>query len=97
MRRRPPKQNMPSDLKSDQGLPVIPRGQKWYLRWWSVMMWLATIGPFGLPFLWKSKDFNLFWKWFLTFVVVVVTAVCTWGSWKIIQLTIQEFRNAGLM
>ncbi|MBI4395087.1 MAG: hypothetical protein HY583_02705 [Candidatus Omnitrophica bacterium] len=85
-----------TDSKSDRELS-IPSTQKWYLRWWSVILWLAILGPFGLPFLWKSKDFNLFLKWFLTLAIIVVTVVCVWGSWKVVQVTIEQFRASGLI
>lgn len=71
--------------------------EKWYLRWWSVIIWLATLGPFAIPFLWKSKDFSFFWKWFLTFLVVALTIMLSWGTWKIIKLTIDQFKNLGLI
>ena len=70
--------------------------KKWYLKWWSIFLWLATVGPFALPFLWKSKDFNLFWKWFWTIVMIVLTVAITWSTWKIVALVIQELKNAGL-
>ena len=83
---------MPSDLFS------TPKpAEKWFLRWWSVLLWLVTIGPFGLPFLWISKEFNLFWKWALTLVILLVTALCIWSTWAIIVYVIGEFKNAGLL
>ena len=82
---------------SNSDTPHFDQEQKWYLRWWSVIIWLATVGPFGLFFLWKSKDFNLFWKWFLTLAVVALTIVCSWGTWKVIKLTIDQFKSLGLI
>jgi len=81
----------------DQEQFNIAKQQKWYLKWWSVIVWLATIGPFGLPFLWKSKDFSLFWKWFLTLAIIALTIMLSWGTWKIIKLTIEQFKNLGLV
>jgi len=46
---------------------------KWYHRKWSVLMILGTIGPLGLPVLWRSPEFSLAWKWILTLVTVLVT------------------------
>ena len=71
--------------------------KKWYLRWWSVFLWFATVGPFGLPFLWKSKDFSLFWKWFWTIAMVVITAFLIWSTWKIVVLMIDQLKSAGLI
>ncbi len=71
--------------------------QKWYLKWWSVILWLLTLGPFGFPFLWKSKDFNLFWKIFLTLIITALTVAMVWGTWAIVDITLQKFKELGLM
>ena len=71
--------------------------QKWYLKWWSVIAALLILGPFAFPFLWKSKDFNLFWKLAITVVVTVITAALVWSTWAIVQMMINQFRAAGLM
>ena len=70
---------------------------KWYLKWWTVFVWLALLGPFALPFLWKSKDFNLFWKWFLTIAILVLTVVLTWSTFKLVKILIDELKQSGLM
>ena len=71
--------------------------KRWYLKWWSIFVLFVTIGPFGLPFLWKSKDFNLFWKWFWTIAILVLTAAITWTTWKLIKLTLEHFQSLGLV
>ena len=69
---------------------------KWYLKWWSVIVGLITLGPFAFPLLWKSKDFNLFWKWFLTVAILAVTAALIWSTWKIVQIMLDQFKLLGL-
>ena len=71
--------------------------QKWYFKWWSVIVLLITLGPFAFPFLWKSKDFNLFWKLAITIVITVITVGLIWSTWAIVQMMIDQFRAAGLM
>ena len=71
--------------------------KKWYLKWWTVIALLLTIGPFGFPFLWKSKDFNFFWKFFLTFIFTALTVVLSWGTWAAVKTVIQQFKDLGLM
>ncbi len=71
--------------------------QKWYLKWWSVIAALLILGPFAFPFLWKSKDFNLFWKLAITIVITVITVGLVWSTWAIVQMMIDQFRAAGLM
>lgn len=46
---------------------------KWRYTKWGVLIILGTIGPFGLYFLWKSPEFNLFWKWALTLMTLALT------------------------
>lgn len=82
----------------DQSSPPLKTGEtRWYLKWWSIWIWFALVGPFGLPFLWKSKDFNLFWKWFWTVAVIALTIGLCWMTWKTIEFSIQQFRDAGLI
>ena len=71
--------------------------KKWYFKWWSVVVLLIALGPFAFPFLWKSKDFNLFWKLAITVVITAITVGLIWSTWAIVQLMIDQFRAAGLM
>lgn len=70
--------------------------QKWYFKWWTVIAALLVLGPFAFPLLWKSKDFNLFWKWVLTIVISVMTVALLWSTWKIVQIVIEQYRSFGL-
>ena len=69
----------------------------WYLRWWTVLAALITIGPFAFPLLWQSKDFNLFWKWFLTLIFVAITVLAIWASWATVKFVIQTMKDYGLL
>jgi|GEM_PF-2007905 len=46
---------------------------KWYHKKWPVLIILGTIGPFGLYLLWRSPEFNTFWKWMLTLATLLLT------------------------
>ena len=46
---------------------------KWYHTKWGVFVILGTVGPFGLYVLWRSPEFNLFWKWTLTILTLGLT------------------------
>ena len=46
---------------------------KWRYTKWGVLVILGTIGPFGLYVLWKSPEFNAFWKWILTMITLALT------------------------
>ena len=82
----------------DQNMPPLKAGEtRWYLKWWSIFIWFAIVGPFGLPLLWKSKDFSLFWKWFWTIFIIALTIALTWMTWKTIEFTINQFRSVGLI
>ena len=89
--------NPRSSLDTEQNSLDVVKHEKWYLKWWIVIVWLATLGPFGLPFLWKSKEFSLFWKWFLTLAIIGLTIMLSWGTWKIVKLTIEQFKSLGLV
>jgi len=81
-----------------QNMPPLKTGEtRWYLKWWSIFIWFAIVGPFGLPLLWKSKDFSLFWKWFWTIFIIALTIALTWMTWKTIEFTINQFRSVGLI
>lgn len=71
--------------------------QKWYFKWWTVIAGLLTLGPFAFPLLWKSKDFNLFWKWVLTVTITGITVVLLWSTWKIVAIVLEHFRSLGLI
>ena len=80
---------------SNAGSQTPERREKWYLRWWAVLVLLLTLGPFAFPALWKSKDINLFWKWFCTLAISILTILLTWGTWKTIQVLLNQFREIG--
>ncbi|OGW81783.1 MAG: hypothetical protein A3G33_05735 [Omnitrophica bacterium RIFCSPLOWO2_12_FULL_44_17] len=70
--------------------------QKWYLKWWSVFALLFIFGPFALPALWKSRDFNIFWKWSITISVMGITVWIVWYTWVISKTVLDSFKAAGL-
>ncbi len=76
---------------------TFKKSTPWYLKWWTVIVLLLTIGPFGFPFLWKSKEFNLFWKVFLTILFTALTIALSWGTWETVKLVIARFKELGLM
>jgi len=53
---------------------------KWYHRAWSVVLLLfLVLGPFGLPFLWRSASFSRGMKLTLTIVVLAYLVSCSKG------------------
>ena len=70
---------------------------RWYFKWWTVIVALVTVGPFGFPLLWQSKDFNSFWKIVLTVIFTVLTVAAVWGSWKTVEIVIARFKEIGLI
>ena len=65
----------------------------WYHRIWFVVGLLVTIGPFGFPFLWKSKEFSRPVKWTLTIVFTLVTFLCIWLSVETVKLVLSYVRQ----
>jgi len=58
-----------------------PRG-KWYYKKISVLIALVSFGPLAYPLLWKSPDFNFFWKIFLTVFFTALTVYLIVVSWE---------------
>ena len=49
---------------------------KWYHnKVLVVLMLFLVLGPFGLPLLWKNPLFSKRWKWILTVLILVYTAL----------------------
>ena len=46
---------------------------QWYHKKWAVLLILATVGPLGLPLLWKSPEFGRTSKWIMTVTTVLMT------------------------
>ena len=69
---------------------------KWYLRPWAVVVLLFfVLGPFGLPFLYKSPKFNQTGKVILTVLTLLFTGtfvVLTLESTKEIFQRLVEFQ-----
>jgi hypothetical protein len=57
---------------------------KWYLRPISVVLLLFfVLGPFGLPFLYKSPTFSKALKIILTIIVIIYTSYLIFASLEI--------------
>lgn len=51
--------------------PGPPAPPKWYYRpVWVLVLLFLVLGPFGLPYLWRSPSFSRRWKVVLTILVV---------------------------
>lgn len=73
---------------------------KWYYGIIPVFLGLILIGPFAFPALWKSPRFNLFWKIFLTFLVIAATVWMLKASAGILDslmAQIKQLKESGLI
>lgn len=66
---------------------------RWYHSVPVVIGALFLLGPFGFPLLWKSPAFNSFWKILLTAATLIATVYLFWGTWKIVDYTVREFKS----
>jgi len=56
--------------------PGVPERPKWYYRpVWVLVLLFLVLGPFGLPYLWRSPRFSRRWKVVLTVLVITYMAV----------------------
>ena len=53
---------------------------KWYHKKWAVLLILATVGPLGLPLLWKSPEFGRVSKWIMTVTTVLITLLLIFAA-----------------
>ena len=75
--------------------PPQPK-QKWYFRPMPVFLILASIGPFGLPFIWWHPTLKTYWKIVITVGVLLITwfgMVATVESLKVLQENYRELQQ----
>ena len=74
---------------------MTPSKDAWYLKPWVVLLLLfVVLGPFGLPFLYKSPHFNRFWKMVLTALTLLYTAYVVVATIQILQLILSRLTQA---
>lgn len=66
---------------------------RWFYNPLIVIAALLLMGPFAFPLLWKSPSFSRFWKILLTVAVIVMTVYMLWGTWKIVDYVMAEFKQ----
>ena len=74
--------------------------KKWHHGFVPVFLALFFMGPLGFPLLWKSPQFNLFWKVLLTFLVLAVTVWMVQASVGVVHVLlaqIKQIQEAGLV
>lgn len=54
-------------------------------RWVVLAMLLLVLGPLGLPMLWRSRQFSLFWKAMLTAFLLGVTVAIIGLIWYVLH------------
>ena len=85
--RRRGKREIPMEIENPQQRP------KWYQGIVPVFVALIMLGPFGLPLLWKSPCFNLFWKISLTLLMVAATVWMMKAGAEISQNVMKQFEE----
>lgn len=87
---------------SQCGYPLKPSAKpsapkpKWYYNPWFVLLMLSpvTLGPFGLPLLWKSGRFSTGAKWALSLLTVAWTGLFVWYVMaRVIPAVTNEFNQ----
>jgi succinate dehydrogenase hydrophobic anchor subunit len=70
---------------------------KWYYRLSSVIVALLVFGPLAFPLLWKSPEYNLFWKVLLTVAFTAMAVYLAIATWKIGVSVWNELKSLGLI
>ena len=74
--------------------PPVPL--KWYYRpLWVLTLLFAVLGPFGLPYLWKSPAFSRHLKVVLTILVIAYTALFIDETLRILRVVKHELDALG--
>jgi hypothetical protein len=70
---------------------------QWYYRKITVVIGLLTLGPLAFPLLWKSPEYNLFWKILLTVAFTGLTVYLTAMTWRAFNSVWDELKKLGLI
>ena len=73
-----------------------PENSRWFYNPLVVIGALLLLGPFAFPLLWKSPSFNQFCKIVLTIAVILMTIYMLWGTWKIVDYILREFKQLAI-
>ena len=67
-----------------------PDGPRWSENRWVVLaMLLLVLGPLGLPMLWRSRQFSLFWKAVLTTLMLGMTLAVVGLIWYVLHKALE--------
>ncbi len=69
---------------------------KWYHKPFFVVALLLSVGPFGLPCLWKSSAFSPLMKWVLTVAIVLLTIVAVTTTIDAVRIVSAHLKDLGL-
>lgn len=69
------------------------RKSQWTHYPWFVLALLVSFGPFGLPMLWRSRQFSRTWKFALSALVLLVTALLVWQVWYFMYKALEPLRE----
>ena len=69
---------------------------KWYYSTLAVVVGLATLGPLGLPLVWKNPKYNMATKVTITIVLAGVTVWLCYLMGKMYQGLIEQVTSLGL-
>ena len=79
----------------DESYKPKPQG-RWYYSTLAVIVGLATLGPLGLPLVWKNPKYNITVKCTITGVLIVVTIWLCYLMGKMYQGLIEQVTSLGL-
>ena len=56
--------------------------------WFVLLMLFIVLGPLGLPLLWRSARFSIFWKVLLTSALAMITGCVLLSIWQVAQMSL---------
>jgi len=67
---------------------------KWYYKTISLLIIIASVGPFGLPLIWWHPRLKLLWKIIITIAIVILTWMTFVASVELLKALKESYAEA---
>jgi hypothetical protein len=71
--------------------------KKWYYTNLTLIVAIATVGPFALPLVWKNPDYNPITKAVMTIAIIVLTVGLCYLLGAMINHLINQIKGLGIL
>jgi uncharacterized membrane protein YvbJ len=71
-----------------------PAPLKWYFKTISLLIIIASVGPFGLPLIWWHPQLKLHWKVIITIAILIFTWMTVIASIHLLETLKESYAEA---